>query len=98
MKIKIIIYSFLVLYFSSCSNDKNLIIKNKKSPWHNKNLYKLYKKGSTPWKWHKKIFSLSKKLGLTAFSTPFDKTSVEFLEKLKVPLYKISSFERALLL
>ena len=75
------------------SNHKNLIIKNKKSPWHNKNLYKLYKKGSTPWKWHKKIFSLSRKLGLTAFSTPFDKTSVEFLEKLKVPLYKIASFE-----
>lgn len=71
---------------------KNIII-DKKSPWKGKDLYELYKKGSTPWKWHKKIFSYAKKLGLIAFSTPFDASSVDFLKKLKVPLYKISSFE-----
>ena len=67
---------------------KKNIIKDKKSPWKGKDLYELYKKGSTPWKWHKKIFSYAKKLGLIAFSTPFDASSVDFLKKLKVPLYK----------
>ena len=72
---------------------KKNIIKDKKSPWRGSDLYELYKKGSTPWKWHKKLFSYAKKLGLIVFSTPFDDSSVVFLKKLKVPLYKISSFE-----
>ena len=72
---------------------KRNIIQDKKSPWQGKDLYELYKKGSTPWKWHKKLFSYANKLGLIAFSTPFDISSVDFLKKLKVPLYKISSFE-----
>lgn len=70
-----------------------ILIKNKKSPWNGQGLYELYKKGSTPWNWHKKLFSYAKKLGLIAFSTPFDASSLDFLETLKVPLYKISSFE-----
>ena len=53
----------------------------------------MYKKGYTPKAWHKKIFLEAKKLKLVAFSTPFDLSSVKFLKKLKVPCFKISSFE-----
>jgi N-acetylneuraminate synthase len=75
------------------SKKKDFRIKDKKSIWYNKNLFELYQKGQTPKIWHKKIFNEAKKLGLVAFSTPFDLESVEFLKKLKVPCYKISSFE-----
>ena len=75
------------------SNSKEFIITDKKSKWHNLKLYDLYKKSQTPWEWHKIIFEKAKKLGLYAFSTPFDLTAVDFLEKLKVPMYKIASFE-----
>ncbi len=74
-------------------NNKKGLIKDTNSPWYGKNLYKLYQRGSTPWVWHKKLFSFAKKLGLIAFSTPFDISSVDFLKKLNVPIYKISSFE-----
>ena len=75
------------------SNSVEFIISDKKSKWHNLKLYDLYKKSQTPWEWHKIIFEKAKKLGLYAFSTPFDLTAVDFLEKLKVPMYKIASFE-----
>lgn len=75
------------------SKKKDFQIMDKKSIWYKKNLYDLYKKGQTPKIWHKKIFNEAKKLGLIAFSTPFDLDSVKFLKKLKVPCYKISSFE-----
>jgi len=68
-------------------------IKDKNSPWANNSLYKLYQKAYTPWEWHKEIFEKCKKLGILAFSTPFDETAVDFLEKLNVPFYKIASFE-----
>ena len=68
-------------------------IKNKKSLWNGKSLYELYKKAHTPWEWHEKLFSVAKKSNIVMFSTPFDETSVDFLEDLKVPAYKISSFE-----
>lgn len=56
-------------------------------------LYELYKEAHTPWQWHKPLFDYAKKLGLVCFSTPFDVTSVAFLETLKTPLYKVASFE-----
>ena len=56
-------------------------------------MFSLYKKAHTPWDWHKKIFDRAKKHKLICFSSPFDETAVEFLEKLNVPLYKIASFE-----
>ena len=55
--------------------------------------YSLYEKAQTPWAWHKKIFDYAKKLGIICFSSPFDETSVDFLEKLNVKIYKIASFE-----
>ena len=72
---------------------KDFIIKDKNSPWDGEILYNLYKKGSTPWEWHKKLFLKAKKCGLIAFSTPFDLGSLKFLKTLKPPCYKIASFE-----
>ena len=76
----------------NCSN-KYFKINNKKSPWYGRNLYNLYSEASTPWKWHKEIINKAKKLGLETISTPFDSSAVDFLEDLKVPAYKIASFE-----
>lgn len=61
--------------------------------WAGQTLYDLYKTAYTPWEWHPKLFAYAKKRGLFAFSTPFDVTAVDFLEKLNPPLYKIASFE-----
>ena len=75
------------------SERKDFIINNPKSPWHKKKLFDLYKIGETPYEWHKEIFDRAKKNKLIFFSSPFDETAVDFLEKLKVPLYKIASYE-----
>ena len=68
-------------------------IRDKNSLWFGRNLYELYREAHTPWEWHKPLFEYAKKLGLSYFSTPFDDTSVDFLESLNVPCYKIASFE-----
>lgn len=68
-------------------------IRDDKSLWADKNLYKLYAEAYTPWAWHKPIFEHAKKRGMIAFSSPFDTSAVDFLESLDVPLYKIASFE-----
>jgi N-acetylneuraminate synthase len=47
----------------------------------------------TPWEWHKPIFERCQERGIVPFSTPFDSTAVDFLEKLNAPLYKIAAFE-----
>ncbi len=61
--------------------------------WDGQYLYDLYSDASLSWEWHKPIFELAKQEGLVCFSSPFDKTAVDFLEKLEVPAYKIASFE-----
>lgn len=61
--------------------------------WDGRTLYDLYKEAYTPWEWHQAIFDEAKKCGLVCFSTPFDKTAVDFLETLGNPIYKIASFE-----
>lgn len=63
------------------------------SLWVGRNLYELYQEAYTPWEWHKPIFDYAQKLGMEAFSSPFDETAVDFLENLNVPAYKIASFE-----
>lgn len=61
--------------------------------WEGKNLYELYKEAYTPWEWQPKLKKIANDLGMDLFSTPFDKTAVDFLEKMNVPAYKIASFE-----
>jgi pseudaminic acid synthase len=61
--------------------------------WDGKNYYELYKEAYTPWEWHAELFKVAEEQGLVCFSSPFDKTAVDFLDKLNVPAYKIASFE-----
>ena len=68
-------------------------ISDKDSLWKGETLYQLYEKAHTPWEWHTAIFDRCKERGIMGFSTPFDDTSVDFLEDLGVPCYKIASFE-----
>ncbi|MDR1896245.1 MAG: pseudaminic acid synthase, partial [Prevotellaceae bacterium] len=65
----------------------------KGSLWENRYLYDLYSEAYTPWEWHAELFEMAHKEGLICFSTPFDKTAVDFLETLNNPIYKIASFE-----
>ena len=74
-------------------NNEDFFISDKNSLWKGETLYELYKKAYTPWEWHKPIFEYCKSLGIICFSTPFDKTAVDFLEELGNPIYKIASFE-----
>ena len=68
-------------------------ISDKDSLWKGETLYHLYEKAHTPWEWHTAIFERCKERGIMGFSTPFDDTSVDFLEDIGVPCYKIASFE-----
>ncbi|MEZ4792892.1 MAG: pseudaminic acid synthase [Gelidibacter sp.] len=61
--------------------------------WDGQYLYDLYKEASLPWEWHQPLFELAKEEGLVCFSSPFDKTAVDFLEGLNAPIYKVASFE-----
>lgn len=61
--------------------------------WAGQYLYDLYLEAYTPWEWHEELFETARKESLICFSTPFDKTAVDFLETLKNPIYKIASFE-----
>jgi len=61
--------------------------------WDGENLYHLYQKAYTPWEWQAELKAEAESIGLDFFSTPFDKTSVDFLEDMGVGFYKIASFE-----
>ena len=61
--------------------------------WDGTTLHKLYEKAYTPWEWQPKLQKIANEMGLDFFSSPFDFTSVDFLEEMEVPAYKIASFE-----
>ncbi len=61
--------------------------------WEGQKLYDLYKEAFTPWDWQPKLKEHANRMGLDLFSSPFDETAVDFLERLQVPAYKIASFE-----
>ncbi len=64
-----------------------------KGAWEGQSLYDLYLDASMPWEWTIRLQEVAKKIGITLFSSPFDFSSVEFLEKLNMPAYKIASPE-----
>jgi pseudaminic acid synthase len=72
-------------------NNKYFRIKHPK--WGGQTLYQLYQKAYTPWDWFKELKKITEDLGLVFFATAFDKTAVDFLEDLDVPIHKIASFE-----
>jgi pseudaminic acid synthase len=74
----------------NCDNDHFQI---KGTVWQDQTLYELYQEAYTPWEWQPKLKALADQIGIDFFSTPFDQTSLQFLEALGVPAYKIASFE-----
>jgi len=61
--------------------------------WDDRKLYDLYKEASLPWKWHEELFNYAREIGIDIFSSPFDKSAVDFLEQFNPSAYKIASFE-----
>ena len=74
-----------------CKNE-DFMIKNSKF-WEGRNLYELYEEAYTPWEWHPELFEYARSIDIDIFSSPFDKSAVDFLEKLNPSAYKIASFE-----
>ena len=70
-------------------DEREFHISDPNSLWEGNSLYKLYDEAHTPWEWHKPIFDRARELGIIAFSTPFDETAVNLLERLDVQCYKI---------
>lgn len=73
--------------------EKEFLVLDSSSLWKGRVLYDLYQEAHTPWSWHEALFKRCRDLGLLAFSTPFDESAVDFLEKLNVPCYKVASPE-----
>jgi pseudaminic acid synthase len=74
-------------------NEGDFSITDKNSLWFGRSLFDLYEEAHTPWEWHAALFKKANDRGIIVFSSPFDKTSVDFLETLNVPCYKVASFE-----
>ncbi len=75
------------------NSDKDDFVIKGGTLWDDKTLYSLYEEASLPWDWHKELFEYARKIGIDIFSTPFDKTAVDFLEHFNPSAYKIASFE-----
>lgn len=75
----------------NCNNDEFKIKGG--TLWDGQTLYNLYEKTYTPWEWIKPLKAYANKLGMDLFSSPFDTTAVDYLEKVDVPAYKIASCE-----
>lgn len=75
------------------SDARDFKILDKDSLWNGKNLHDLYQEACTPFEWHAPLMKKAQDLGMVCFSSPFDPEAVDFLEGLKVPCYKIASFE-----
>ncbi len=74
-------------------SDKDDFLINSGTIWDGERLHQLYQRAYTPWEWHEELFHIAKEEGLICFSSPFDRTAVDFLEQFDPPAYKIASFE-----
>lgn len=74
-------------------SDKECFLIKNGTPWDGRRLYDLYKEATMPWEWQPKLKVVANELGLDFFSTAFDALGVDFLEKMDVPVHKVSSFE-----
>lgn len=74
-------------------SDKPDFTINSGTIWDGETLHDLYQKAYTPWEWHEELFAIAAEEGLICFSSPFDKTAVDFLEQFNPPAYKVASFE-----
>lgn len=74
----------------NCERDEFFI---RNGPWAGRTLYDLYSEGCLPWHWHEPLFEFARDIGVTLFSSPFDETAIDLLEKCNCPAYKIASFE-----
>lgn len=75
------------------NSDKKDFLIDAGTIWDGELLYNLYQKAYTPWEWHEELFKTAKEEGIICFSSPFDKSAVDFLEQFDPPAYKIASFE-----
>lgn len=73
--------------------DSEEFMATKGSLWEGKNLFQLYKSAYMPWDWHEGLFKYAREIGITLFSSPFDFSAIELLERLDAPAYKIASYE-----
>ena len=76
----------------NCS-EESFIVRGSNPDWEGLTLYDLYTKAYMPWEWQPKLQKIAEDCGIILFSTPYDETAVNFLEKMDVPVYKIASFE-----
>ena len=76
----------------NCDGD-GFLVADPKSLWYGRTFHSLYSEAHTPWAWQEEIIRFAESLGVACFSSVFDATSVDFLEKLDVPAYKIASQE-----
>ncbi|MBH49024.1 MAG: pseudaminic acid synthase [Halobacteriovorax sp.] len=74
------------------SDSEDFVIKSG-TIWDGRKLYELYQEAYTPWEWHEELYRIAREEGLECFSTPFDRTAVDFLESINNPVYKVASFE-----
>ncbi len=72
---------------------ESFIVKNSNPDWNGKTLYELYKTAYMPWEWYPELKKIAQECGVILFSTAYDETSVDFLEEMQTPAYKIASFE-----
>lgn len=75
----------------NCDNDYFKIKQG--TIWDGRTLYDLYQEAYTPWEWQNELKKYADGVGITLFSSPFDKSAVDFLEDIGVSAYKIASFE-----